>query len=213
MGPNRNAVTRLMQYKSALDRLKSMGFQRVFSDNLADGVGVTASQVRRDFVSFGFSGNRRGGYNIDELTRKIHQLLGKDRDQRVVIAGMGNIGQALTNYKQFLKDGIRIVAGFDQDPRKQNALGEIPVYPIEQLPEYAREHDIRIGIISVPEQAAQKVLDLMLTSPIEGVLNFSPIRLQAHRECLVHNVDIGQEIGTVIYYVNARNRQVNHENE
>ena len=211
MKPNRNAVTRLTQYRIAMDRLKSMGFQRVFSDNLADAVGVTSSQVRRDFGSFGFSGNKRGGYRIEELIRKIHDLLGKNTAQKVIIAGMGNIGRALTKYKEFQREGVQVVAGFDMDTRKQNNLEEVPVYPIERLPDFANEHNIKIGIICVPEQAAQKVLDLMLSSTIEGVMNFSPIRLQTQRECLVHNVNIGLELETVMYYVNARSKQVPRE--
>ena len=54
-------ISRLSRYRKALFRLKELGFVKVFSDNLGEAVGVTASQVRKDFSLFGISGNKRGG--------------------------------------------------------------------------------------------------------------------------------------------------------
>ena len=64
---NKSCIIRLSHYKNALYRLRSLGFVKVFSDNLADAVGVLPSQVRKDFSIFGISGNRRGGYQVDLL--------------------------------------------------------------------------------------------------------------------------------------------------
>jgi len=62
---NKNCIIRLSRYKNALYRLQALGFVKVFSDNLADAIGVTSSQVRKDFSLFGVGGNKRGGYQID----------------------------------------------------------------------------------------------------------------------------------------------------
>jgi redox-sensing transcriptional repressor len=43
---NRSCIIRLSRYKNALNRLRTLNFVRVFSDNLADAAGVTAAQVR-----------------------------------------------------------------------------------------------------------------------------------------------------------------------
>lgn len=193
-----------------LHRLKSLGFERVFSDNLAGAVGVTASQVRRDFAFFGISGNKRGGYAIDALIEKMRSLLGKGSIQKVIIVGAGHIGQALMHYKGFVKEGIRIVAAFDIDAQKQDQHQRIPVFSMECMQPYAREHDIKLGIICVPEHAAQEVFDQMLDTPIEGVLNFAPMRLIAHRDCEVHNVNVGLELETVVYFVNAKHQGVRY---
>ena len=40
-----NSVYRLHLYRKALQRLKQMGFVRVFSDNLADAAGVTPTSA------------------------------------------------------------------------------------------------------------------------------------------------------------------------
>ena len=50
MDVTREAVERLSRYRAVLLRLKALGFVKVFSDNLGDALGVSASQVRKDFA-------------------------------------------------------------------------------------------------------------------------------------------------------------------
>ena len=123
---NRSCIIRLSRYKNALNRLKSLNFVRVFSDNLADAAGVTAAQVRKDFSLFGITGNRRGGYKVDELSSQLNKILGKDRVQEFVVVGVGNIGRALLHYPGLGKSGIHIAAGFDIDPAKYDREGNPP---------------------------------------------------------------------------------------
>ena len=101
MVTNRKCIMRLSRYKNGLKRLKALGFIKVFSDNLADAAGVTPSQVRKDFSIFGISGNKRGGYKVDELIEKLNDILGKNEIQDVILVGAGHIGTALLKYKGF----------------------------------------------------------------------------------------------------------------
>ena len=199
----KNCVIRLSRYKSALNRLKTLGFVKVFSDNLADAVGATSSQVRKDFSIFGISGSKRGGYKIDELIEKISNILGKNEVQKVIIAGAGNIGTALMKYKGFEKEGMKIVASFEMDPSKVNREIDIPVLPIEELKSFVVDNRIKVGIMAVPDIAAPGVLDIMLDAGIKGILNFAPIRLKVPEDCVINNVNIESELENVIYYVNA----------
>ena len=174
---NKNDVTRLSRYRNALLRLKALNFIKVFSDNLADATGVSAVQVRKDFSTFNISGNRRGGYEVDELIKRLNKILDKDTIHNFIEIGAGNLGRALLRYPGFAKSGIKIVACFDVDPAKYNRDAEIPVLPIEELDDFVRKHQIRFGIISTPDLAAQQVLVRMISSGIKGVLNFAPIYL------------------------------------
>ena len=206
MVTNKNCVIRLSRYKNALYRLKSLGFIKIFSDNLADAIGVMPSQVRKDFSIFGISGNKRGGYQVEELIERLNTILGKNELQKTVIAGVGNIGMALIKYKGFEKEGIKIMASFDIDPAKYHREGEIPVLPLEELPEFIKNNKIKIGIIAVPEIAAQQVMDMMVDAGIKSVLNFAPLRLRAPQECVVNNVNLELELENVIYYVNTMDK-------
>jgi redox-sensing transcriptional repressor len=207
MMANRSCIIRLSRYKNALNRLKSLNFVRVFSDNLADAAGVTAAQVRKDFSLFGITGNRRGGYRVDELSEQLNRILGKNRLQEFVVVGVGNIGRALLHYSGFEKSGISVAAGFDIDPAKFNREASPPVLPLEQLSEVVKARDITLAIIAVPDYAAQQVLELALAAGIKGVLNFAPICLKAPGGCVVNNINLETELENLIYFVNVTNGQ------
>lgn len=202
---NRSCIIRLSRYKNALNRLKALNFVRVFSDNLADAAGVTAAQVRKDFSLFGITGNRRGGYRVDELSEQLHRILGKDQLQEFIVVGVGNIGRALLHYRGLEKSGIRIAAGFDIDPGKYIADGNPAVLPLEKLVEFVKSRGVKLGVIAVPDYAAQQVVELMLSAGIKGILNFAPICLKVPDGCIINNINLETELENLIYFVNASN--------
>lgn len=200
---NRKCILRLSRYKNALKRLKALGFVKVFSGNLADAAGVTSSQVRKDFSLFGISGNRRGGYKVDELIDKIRDILGKNEIQKVVIVGVGNIGNALLRYKGFEAGGIRIVAGFDIDPAKVQNRSDVPILPMDDFTAFVQQNDIKIGILAVPDVAAHHVSEVMIAAGIKGILNFAPIQLRGAQDVIISNINLEVELENLIYFVNA----------
>lgn len=203
---NRKCIIRLSRYKNALKRLKALGFVKVFSGNLADAAGVTSSQVRKDFSLFGITGNRRGGYKVDELIVKIREILGKNELQKVVIIGVGHIGHALLRYKGFEAGGIKIIAAFDIDPAKYTKTAEVPVLPLEEFRNFVQEHQIKIGILSVPDVAAHHVSEIMISAGIKGILNFAPIQLRAADDVVINNINLEVELENLIYFVNAQGK-------
>ena len=197
---NKSCIARLSMYRNVLLRLKALNFVKVFSDNLADAARVSAVQVRKDFSLFGITGNRRGGYLIDELITQISAILGKDKMQKFIIVGIGNIGRALLRYKGFNANEILLVAGFDVDETKHNSHAEIPILPLGHLNSFVNDNQIKHGIISVPDFAAQDVLEVMIESGIRGVLNFAPICLKESRGCVVRNLNLETELENIIYF-------------
>jgi redox-sensing transcriptional repressor len=188
-----------------LNRLRTLNFVRVFSDNLADAAGVTAAQVRKDFSLFGITGNRRGGYKVDELAEQLNKILGKDQLHEFIVIGVGNIGRALLHYPGFERSGINVAAGFDIDPAKFNRDSTPPVLPLDQLAGVIKSRDIKLAILAVPDYAAQQVLELALSAGIKGVLNFAPICLKAPTGCVINNINLETELENLIYFVNAAN--------
>ena len=206
---NRELILRLTKYKRLLHKLKALGLERVFSNNLGDAIGVSPALVRKDFSNLSLPGNKRGGYNIDELTERLDRVLGYDENQNVIIVGCGRIGTALMRFDEFHHEGIRIKAGFDAAPEHVDNTTEIPVYPMEQLPAFVKEHGIRVGIIAVPDNAASQVFEMMVHAGIHGILNFAAVELKCApgekncaADCTVHNVNIGLEIEHLFYQLN-----------
>ncbi len=202
-----NSVMRLLKYKITLKRLKSLGLVKVFSDNLADSIGASSALVRKDFSLYGISGNKKGGYNIDEIIEKLDSILGKDKILKVVIAGAGKLGTALLHYKGFEEEHIKICAAFDNNPDKLDKDAPVPVLPIEQLISYVQENKIKTGILTLPDEAAQRAADLMILGGIKGILNFSQIQLRLPEHCIVNNVNLELELGNLAYFVNKMDKK------
>ncbi len=201
-----NRINRLLSYKHLLNRFKSLGMVKIFSDNIADPLGISASLVRKDFGMFGISGNQKGGYSIDSILSKIDEILGSNEIQKVVLVGVGRIGEALMSYKGFFNDGIRIVAGFDIDIRKIRENGDIPVKPIEELEEFIKNNKIKVAIMAVPDIAAQQTLEILKSSNIQGILNFTPVKFKSTDEIVINNFNIESELVNLIYFVNKHKR-------
>ncbi len=106
---NKGQILRLLNYKNLLKHLQSLGFKKVFSDNISDTLEISSSLVRKDFGNFGITGNRKGGYDIDSILHKIDEILGKDEIQKVIIVGVGRIGEALMNYQGSLREVFRLL--------------------------------------------------------------------------------------------------------
>jgi redox-sensing transcriptional repressor len=176
---------------------------KVFSDNLAESVGVTAAVVRKDFSVFGISGNKKGGYQIEALLEKLNSILGKDRLQKVIVIGAGHIGSALMRYRGFEKEGIKITAGFDIDPSKINRSASVPILPLEEVRGFINSLGIKIAVLAVPDIAAQEVVDIICAGGIKGILNFAPLRLKNPENCIINNVNLEIELENLIYFVNV----------
>ncbi|MFZ5802900.1 MAG: redox-sensing transcriptional repressor Rex [Candidatus Omnitrophota bacterium] len=200
----RHTISRLHHYRKALHKLKQMGFIRVFSDNLADAIGVTSSQVRRDFSVFGLAGNKRGGYSVPDLIEKLDRKLRKDEIQKIVVIGAGNIGKALIGYRYFEDEGMRIAAAFDSDPAKVDRKARVPVLPIEEMETWIKKEKIEVAVLAVPEAVAPQVFDRLAQAGIRGVLNFTPVRLSGGEgKTAVSHINVGHELETLLYLVNS----------
>lgn len=152
---------------------------------------------------FGLTGRRRGGYLIDELIQSLNKILGKDREQRIVIVGCGKIGEALMNYGGFAREGIRVVAGFDVNPAKFDEEAPIPILPMNRLAEVTRREQVTVAVATVPEPVAAQVLERLAEAGIHGVLNFAPVTLKGGHGCIVQNINIALEIENLFYFVRA----------
>jgi redox-sensing transcriptional repressor len=191
-------VYRLLNYKNLLNRLKSIGFVKVFSDNLADTLDISPSLVRKDFREFGIRGAQKGGYTIEAVLEEINEVLGINKKHKVIIVGAGRIGQALMRFPRFQREGIIICAGFDTDPEKIDEISDVPIYHVKEMPEYIHKHSIKLAILAVPENAAMGCLDMMETAGVKGVLNFTSLNLKSEK-VVINNVNIGNEIENLIF--------------
>lgn len=198
----RTQIMRLLKYKNALKRMKSFGFIKAYSNNLGDAIGISSVQVRKDFSLFNISGNKKGGYTIDDLLDRIDNILGKQVSHNIILIGYGKIGKALVNYRGFENEAIKIVAAFDHNPEKIDRNSHIPILPIEELKDYIIDNNIEVAILTVPDLEAQRMFDVICNAGIKGVLNFAPIKLLDRPNCIINDVNIADEIESLFYFIN-----------
>lgn len=204
MKASEDHTTRLIKYKRILIQLKSLGLERVFSSNLGDAIGINPTLVRKDFSRMNLiQGNRKGGYNINDLIDSLNNILGTTELQDVVVIGCGNLGKALIKHEAFYKEGINISAGFDSNPREAEIKG-IPIYPMEVLKNYVTQHEIRVAVLCVPAGAASHTRDLLSDAGIQGILNFTPVELKSSEEQMVQNVNICLEIENLFFQISSK---------
>lgn len=200
----KNSLKRIFLYRACLVRLKLMGVEKVFSYTLANETGVTSDQVRKDFSEFNIKGNKRGGYDINELLEKMDKLFHRNNDNNIVLIGMGNMGLALSKYSKFAQRHMNIVATFDIDPFKQKIRSGIPVYSMSRLKEIIDRFRVKVAILAVPEISAQEVADELIRHGITGIVNFAPVLLKVTPEVIINNVNLCDELESVIYYVHKQ---------
>jgi redox-sensing transcriptional repressor len=198
----RKTVYRLSLYLRCLQRLKSNAIRTVSSEALAKAASVKPTQLRKDLTYFGQFGTRGLGYDVEQLATMISDMLGTTRLQPVVLVGAGHLGMALLSYRGFEQEGFEIVAAFDIDhKRKRGKKLAQPVLGMEQLPEFVREHQVKMAILTVPGTVAQEIANVLVQAGIEGILNFAPIVLQVPEEVMVNNVNLAIELENLSYFV------------
>lgn len=194
-------IRRLPVYLRTLRLLAASGVGSVSSDELARRIGMTAAQIRRDLSSFGKFGKQGKGYDTTALADAIAHILKLDREWDVALAGFGNLGRAIAQYRGF-RPTFRIAAIFDA---KRDLVGRIvdgvAVEPLDRIAEVVEREGIKIGIVAVPAFAAQDVADRMVEGGVRALLNYAPVVLQVPPSVAVREIDPVGAMQSLTYYL------------
>src|SRR5205085_4223032 len=194
-------VARLPVYLRALVELAEDGATTVSSDALARAAGVNSAKVRKDLSHLGSYGTRGVGYDVAYLIHQVRRELGLSQPWPIVLAGVGNLGHALANYRGFPERGFRIAALVDADPLKVGeVVGGLPIRSVDALPEVVASLDAAIGMICTPGSAAQEVADRMIDAGIRSSLNFAPSVISVAEGVSVRKVDPAVELQILAFY-------------
>ena len=199
--PNASA-RRLPIYHCYLGFLHTAGIQRVSSTELSEAVKVDSATIRRDFSYFGALGKRGFGYDVAYLLDFFNKTLHQERLTNVALIGVGNLGQALLNYNFHVSNNLRISAAFDVDEGiVGKILSGVPVYPMSEMVEQLRIQQLDVAILTIPQEMAQDAANRLVEAGIHGIMNFTPIRLSVPENVRVQNVDLTNELQTLIYFL------------
>ncbi len=196
-------VKRLPKYYKCLVNLAQENVERTSSQELSRLLGFTASQIRQDFSNFGEFGQQGYGYNVEQLSKAIAKILGLNTVHKMIIIGAGNLGQALANYVNFDVHGFKTMAIFDVNPKLIGLkIREVPILDIDKMKDFIDENDIEIAVITVPQDRAAEVAQILSETNISGIWNFAPTELNVPDHIIVENVHLTESLFTLSYRIN-----------
>jgi len=197
-------ISRLPWYLQTLNHMAKEGLHTVSSKMLAERLGTTAAQIRKDLSFFGGFGKQGTGYSIYYLIEQLQKILNLDRIWQVAVVGAGDLGRALTHYQGFASRGIEIVQLFDINPEVIGAqVGSVVVRHVDFLEQEIEKKGIKMAILTVPAAAAQETADRLVSAGIEAILNHAPVTLMVPDHVHVQHIDPVLHLQRMMYYLDG----------
>jgi redox-sensing transcriptional repressor len=197
------AVKRLSLYLRQLESFKRKDRRTISSKQLGESLNLTDAQVRKDLAYFGQFGHPGIGYRVDDLIGQVKRILGTDRTWNVLLVGAGNLGRALMAYKGFNAKGFRLTHVFDANPQLAGKrVAQFTVQPMSELESTIGKNQIRLGMIAIPADHAQDVVDQLVAAGIRGILNFAPTSVTVPPDIALNAVDLSVQLEQLSFQVN-----------
>jgi len=192
------ALKRMPAYLRELKKLAAAGKLNATSPVLAQALRVDAISVRKDLEMVGASGMPGVGYKIDVLIDAIENFLGWKNASEAFLVGAGHLGTALLGYRGFAEYGLKIIAAFDKGPiPKDTLVHDVPLFDFAEFPHLAHRLQIRMGILCVPDEAAQEVAEKMVESGILAIWNFTGHTLHLPDDIIRQKVNLAGDFAVL----------------
>ncbi len=202
-----STVRRLSLYLSFLEERERERVATISSEELAHLGGTTSAQVRKDLSLFGSFGKRGLGYSVAELSLKLREILGLEKQWRVCIIGAGKIGAALARYRGFAERGFVIAAVYDSDPAKIGKKWEsLAIRDVANLAKDAAAEHFDIAVLATPPESAPEVVKVIVDAGIKAILNFAPTQINVPSDVTVRAVNMAIELEGLSFALSNRDR-------
>ncbi|MBE6926200.1 MAG: redox-sensing transcriptional repressor Rex [Ruminococcaceae bacterium] len=186
-----------------LSYLKGLDVQYISATAIAAALNMGEVQVRKDLAAVSDGGRPKVGYERATLIDDISSFLGYDNTTDAILVGAGKLGQALLGYSGFDAYGLNILAAFDVNPAAREVDGK-QIFPVCALPEFCKNRNVLMGIITVPASAAQEVCDRLIDCGIKAIWNFAPTHLEVPKGILVQNENMATSLAVLSMHLQAQ---------
>ena len=205
---NRPTLERLMQYYHYITEHlhpHPPDSANVSSVQIAELLGIDPAQVRKDLAAINVKGQPNVGYKISTVVESIRQCLGFDKNYNAVLIGAGRLGGAIACYDEFRFYGLKIAALLDNAPQKIGTMIDgHKVQSVEMLEDIVQQQNIKLAILTVPAEAAQKLAERVTAAGIETIWNFSPTSLVMPDNVIVRNEHLSVGLAQLFYHLARR---------
>ncbi|MFZ4455374.1 MAG: redox-sensing transcriptional repressor Rex [Bacteroidales bacterium] len=196
-------LRRLPWYLAFLKILRTEDNIVVSSTQIANAIGIDASQVAKDLSYVDISGKTRVGYELAQLVDVLESFLGFNTRHKAIIFGTGSLGKALILDSGLSKYGLEVVAGFDvRQDLIGTAINGITIYHPSQCANLRNKLKAEIGILTVPADKSQEVTDLMINSGIKAIWNFTPCRVKVPENVVLQDTSLFSHLAVIFNSLN-----------
>jgi redox-sensing transcriptional repressor len=174
---------------------------------IARELNLESIQVRKDLSITGIVGKPKKGYPIGELIDAIEHFLGWDSPQDAVLVGVGNLGTALLGYSEFQFHGLNIMAAFDMNQRKIGSVVHgVKILNAATMDIQIRNFGVKIAILTVPRDHAQESANVLAAAGIEGIWNFTNVKLKVPDTVIVQKEDLTSGYAMLCVKMNSKKK-------
>ena len=72
------------------------------------------------------------------------------------------------------------------------------------LPRLVKRLNIRLGILTVPDSAAQECAAALVSAGVKGIWNFTSVQLSVPSDVIVQSVDLAQSLAVLSHAISAK---------
>ncbi|MGL6154630.1 MAG: redox-sensing transcriptional repressor Rex [Cetobacterium sp.] len=201
---SKKIIERLTKYLKCLENFSLDDY--ISSEEMGGLLGITAAQIRKDFSNFipdfQFNFGVRGkGYQVKSLAKALEQILGLHKENNIIIVGAGQLGGAILQEGDFIKNGFNVVGIFDI---AKNKIGKeyrgIKVKSIYEIENLVKNIDVDIAVITESKPIAQEMADLIVSSGIKSILNFTPMEIKVPKNIAISHIDLNSKLQELNYW-------------
>lgn len=210
-----SVIRRLPRYYRFLSELIQQGKDHISSRELANVMGLTASQIRQDLNCFGGFGQQGYGYHVESLFQEVSRILGLDHPLKAILIGTGNLGRTIALHIDFETKGFTLAGLFDRNPAVIGArIGEMKVLGMDELESFCQKEQPRIAVLCIPKESAESLAERLIKLGVKAFWNFSHYDLAiGHTDIVVENVHMGDSLMTLSYRVHEAEAAENRKPE
>ena len=195
-------IGRLPIYLRALTHMLDEGQQITASKEMAERLGISSAQIRKDLSHFGEFGKQGMGYDIAHLRDQIKRILKVDRIWDAALVGAGDLGHAIVQYGGFEGRGFRVACVFDNNPQKiGRRLGNFEICDVAEMSQKLEEMGLKVAIVAVPASAAQAVVNDLVKGGVRAILTYAPITVSVPPDVRVQYTDPVTHLQRMTYYL------------
>lgn len=196
-------LRRLPGYLFFLEKVREEGIINISAPTISKALKCDPTQVVKDLSVTGIKGKPRVGYNTYELIHALEEFLGFNRVNEAFLVGAGNLGSALMAYQEHQTLGIKIIAAFDVNSDKIGSqVGGIHILEYNKLFHLANRLDVKIGILTTPNEVAQEVAEDLVNCGIRAIWNFTLTNLDLPDEIVVQNTSMSAYAAVLLRQLN-----------